>query len=79
MDRAAVMNRFRGAFLALPTSYHNDLSVNVDATVALPFLTTALASTSADICADRRRAAFDLSGREIILDGEAFPDGRFET
>ncbi|HJO37691.1 MAG: deoxyhypusine synthase family protein [Vicinamibacterales bacterium] len=57
----------------------DQVTVNVDATVALPFLTTALASTSADICADRRRAAFDLSGREIILDGEAFPDGRFET
>lgn len=32
MDCAAVMNRLRGAFLALPTSYNDDLSVNVGAT-----------------------------------------------
>jgi deoxyhypusine synthase len=54
------------------------VTVHADATVAVPLLVTALASTSADRAARRERPAFDPSGRIISIDGEPLPDTRFE-
>lgn len=54
------------------------VTVQADATVVLPILATALATTSADTAARRRAPAFDPSGRTLSMDGRPLPDSRFE-
>jgi deoxyhypusine synthase len=53
----------------------DQVTVNADATIALPLLATALASTARD----RARAPeFDLGDRVMAIDGVRLPDTRFE-
>ena len=54
------------------------VSVQCDATIALPLLATALATTSAALVADRRKPIFTLAGRVMTVDGQAVPPERFE-
>jgi deoxyhypusine synthase len=54
------------------------VTVHADATVAVPFLVTALASTSRDRLTRRSRPAFDPAGRIMTVDGRPLPDSRFE-
>jgi deoxyhypusine synthase len=53
------------------------VSVQADATVALPILATALASTGQPLLASRRKPTFSL-GRVMTIDGHAVPSERFE-
>lgn len=53
------------------------VSVQADATVALPLLATALASSAKSILAERRRPAFTLE-RTMTIDGQPAPSDRFE-
>src|SRR5947208_1192183 len=54
------------------------VSVQADATIALPMLATALASTSAALAAARRKPIFTLAGRIMTVDGQTVPNERFE-
>jgi deoxyhypusine synthase len=54
------------------------VSVQCDATIALPLLATALATTSSASLADRRRPDFTLAGRTMTVDGQSVPSERFE-
>ena len=54
------------------------VSVQCDATIALPLLATALATTSASLVADRRKPIFTLAGRIMTVDGQTVPTERFE-
>jgi deoxyhypusine synthase len=54
------------------------VSVQCDATIALPLLATALATTSASLAADRRKPIFTLAGRVMTVDGQTVPPERFE-
>jgi deoxyhypusine synthase len=54
------------------------VSVQCDATIALPLLATALATTSASLVADRRKPIFTLAGRVMTVDGQTVPPERFE-
>src|SRR6185503_16711897 len=54
------------------------VSVQSDATIALPLLATALATTSASLVADRRKPIFTLAGRVMTVDGQTVPSERFE-
>ena len=54
------------------------VSVQCDATIALPLLTTALATTSSSLLAGRRRPEFTLAGRTMTVDGQPVPSERFE-
>ena len=54
------------------------VTVNADATIALPLLVTALAASARELVASRAAPSFDLSGRQIVMDGESLPDGRFQ-
>jgi deoxyhypusine synthase len=54
------------------------VSVQCDATIALPLLATALATTSAALVADRRKPIFTLAGRVMTVDGQSVPPERFE-
>ena len=53
-------------------------SVQVDATIALPILATALASSAPPILARRRVPAFTLASRVMTIDGQTVPSDRFE-
>jgi deoxyhypusine synthase len=53
------------------------VSVQADATIALPILTTALASSAASLAASRRKPMFTLS-RVMTVDGQTVPSDRFE-
>ena len=55
------------------------VTVNADATIALPLLASALASSARECLAARRPAAFDLAGRIMAVDGVPFPDVRFDA
>ena len=55
------------------------ITVNADATIALPLLASALASSARECLAARRPAAFDLAGRIMAVDGVPFPDVRFDA
>ena len=55
------------------------ITVHADATVALPFLVTALATSAADAIAARRPVQFDLSGPALVVDGRPLPHSRFEA
>src|SRR5438034_642522 len=54
------------------------VSVQADATIALPFLASALATTSAPLAAARVKPVFTLAGRVMTVDGQTVPNERFE-
>jgi deoxyhypusine synthase len=55
------------------------VTVHADATVALPLLVTALATSGRETLASRRLLRFDLSGPTMAVDGRPFPEARFEA
>ena len=55
------------------------VTVHADATVALPLLVTALATSSRETLASRKCLGFDLSGPVMAVDGRPFPEARFEA
>src|SRR5438477_231534 len=46
------------------------VSVQADATIALPILATALAASTKDVVVKRKRPVFDLAGRTMTIDGQ---------
>jgi deoxyhypusine synthase len=54
------------------------ISVQADATIALPVLASALASTAPPLLARRRRPTFILASRVMRVDGQDVPNDRFE-
>jgi deoxyhypusine synthase len=54
------------------------VSVQCDATIALPLLASALATTASSLLADRRKPVFTLAGRIMTVDGQTVPPERFE-
>lgn len=54
------------------------VTVHADATIALPLLASALASTAAGTLAARRPPRFDLSGPVMAVEGRPLPEARFE-
>jgi len=55
------------------------VTVSADATIALPFLVSALAATSAERVVHRVRPVFTLATREMTIDGQAVSPDRFEA
>ncbi len=55
------------------------VTVHADATIALPVLVSALASTAAETLAARQPLRFDLSGPVMAVEGQPFPHARFEA
>jgi deoxyhypusine synthase len=55
------------------------VTVHADATLALPLLVSALATSAQDTIARRKPLRFDLSGPIMAVDGRAFPKMRFEA
>ncbi len=55
------------------------VTVHADATLALPLLVSALASSAQETIARRKPLRFDLSGPIISVDGRPFPQMRFEA
>jgi len=53
------------------------ISVQADATIALPLLVSALETSARGIVRRRRRPSFDPSGRELVVDGRAVSGSRF--
>src|SRR5256714_9720504 len=54
------------------------VSVQADATIALPLLACALAKTAAPLLAARRKPVFTLAGRVMTIDGQTVSHARFE-
>ena len=54
------------------------VSVQADATIALPLLTSALANTAAPTLATRKRPVFTLASRVMTVDGHDVSSERFE-
>jgi deoxyhypusine synthase len=54
------------------------VSVQCDATIALPLLASALATTSASLLPDRRKPVFTLAGPVMTIDGQTVSAERFE-
>ena len=54
------------------------VSVHADATIALPVLVSALASTARPVAARRRPPVFTLASRVMTIDGQPAPGDRFE-
>jgi deoxyhypusine synthase len=54
------------------------VSVQCDATIALPMLVSALAVTAAPMLATRKRPVFSLASRVMTVDGHAVSGDRFE-
>ena len=55
------------------------VSVHADATIALPLLVSALATSAQAVLAARKTLRFDLSGPIMAVDGRPFPDARYEA
>ena len=55
------------------------VTVQADATIALPLLVSALATSARDTLAQRKPLRFDLSGPVMAIDGRPFPQTRFEA
>jgi len=55
------------------------VTVNADATIALPLLVSALAGSARDTLAGRKPMRFDLSGPIMAVNGRPFPQARFEA
>ena len=53
------------------------VSVQCDATIALPLLASALASTAPPLLATRKLPVFTLAGRVMTVDGQTVPNERF--
>ena len=56
----------------------DQVTVNADVTIALPFLVTALAASARDHLTHRPAPSFDLSGTQIVMDGVSLPEGCFQ-
>src|SRR5256885_1388265 len=54
------------------------VSVQADATIALPLLASALAESAAPLLAGRKKPVFTLAGRVMTVDGLTVPHERFE-
>jgi deoxyhypusine synthase len=54
------------------------VSVQADATIALPILATALAETAPPLLARRKKPAFTLASRVMTIDGQTVPHDHFE-
>jgi deoxyhypusine synthase len=54
------------------------VSVQADATVALPLLASALASSAAPLLKKRKKPTFTLASRVMTIDGQTVPSERFE-
>ena len=54
------------------------VSVQADATIALPFLVSALANTAPAVLATRRKPEFELASRLMTIDGLTVRNDRFE-
>jgi len=54
------------------------VSVQADATIALPLLVSALATTAPAFLAGRKKPVFTLASRTMTIDGHAAPSERFE-
>jgi deoxyhypusine synthase len=54
------------------------VSVQADATIALPLLASALATSAPALLARRQRPTFTLDSRVMTIDGLAAPNDRFE-
>ena len=55
------------------------LTVHADATIVLPLLATALATSAQATLAARKLLQFDLSGPIMAVDGRPFPEARYEA
>jgi deoxyhypusine synthase len=55
------------------------VTVHADATLALPVLVTALATSARETLAVRKPLRFDVSGPVMAVDGRPFPQARFEA
>lgn len=55
------------------------ITVHADATIALPVLVSALATSARDVLASRKPLRFDLSGPIMAIEGQPLPDSRFEA
>ena len=55
------------------------VTVHADATIALPVLASALASTTKRVLSARKLMRFDLSGSVMSVDGRPFPPARYEA
>jgi deoxyhypusine synthase len=55
------------------------VTVHADATLALPILVSALATSARATLAVRKTLRFDLSGPVMVVDGRPFPQARFEA
>jgi deoxyhypusine synthase len=55
------------------------VTVHADATIVLPLLASALASTTKKMMAARTLMRFDLSGPVMSIDGRPFPQARYEA
>jgi deoxyhypusine synthase len=54
------------------------ISVQADATIALPLLVSALATTAPPLLARRKPPVFTLACRVMTIDGQTVPSDRFE-
>src|SRR5262252_4033312 len=54
------------------------VSVHADATIALPLLASALATSARPLLAARRKPEFTLASRVMTVDGQTVPPERFE-
>ena len=54
------------------------VTVQCDATIALPLLASALAATAGPLLAKRTKPAFTLAGRVMTIDGQTVPHERFQ-
>src|SRR5690349_499517 len=54
------------------------VTVQADATIALPMLASALATTAAPLLAARKKPTFTLADRLMTVDGRTVPNERFE-
>jgi deoxyhypusine synthase len=55
------------------------VTVHADATIALPLLVSALATSAGDALGARKPVQFDLSGPVMGLDGRPFPPARYDA
>ena len=55
------------------------VTVHADVTVTLPLLVTALATSARKTLAGRKPLQFDLSGPVMAVDGQLFPEERYEA
>ena len=55
------------------------VTVHADATIALPLLVSALATSAGDVLAARRLLKFGLTGPIMAIDGRPFPHARYEA